>query len=158
MISEDNRMRIERALKILTEGRPPCTKNQVKRAMKCLHAAAMILSPEERKRERLVRQNAQRKRDPEKVSAHNTSAVRRRWERVRKNCGKMSNEQFRELSIRWSAPELAALLGVSPCRVCGWRRVARAIMIPDEIADRLLELAAANPPADTRAKTCLPEH
>lgn len=158
MISEDNRTRIERALKILTEGRPPCTKHQVKRAMKCLHVAVMILSPEERKRERLLRQNAQRKRDPERVSEQNASAVRRRWERVRKNCGKMSNEQFRELSARWSAPELAALLGVSPCRVNGWRRIARAIMIPDEIADKLLELAAADHPADTRVKTCLPEH
>lgn len=152
MISEKNKQLVAAALLLLTPPGLKCTKNQIKRASKHIHAAILALSVEARKEE-LKRRRLARLQSGELLNSINArSAIENRWKQYQ--CGLMTNEEFRRLSAPWGALELAELLGISTSRIMAYRRKVQARRVPDAVAKKLLELVERSLAEDQAA--CLP--
>ena len=138
MISEKNKQLVAAALLLLTPPGLKCTKNQIKRASKHIHAAILALSVEARKEELKKRRLARLKPGELLNSINGRNAIEKRWEQYQ--CSIMSNEEFRKLSAPWDAIELAELLGTTATRITAYRRKKQTRRVPDEVARKLLEL------------------
>lgn len=162
MIPEENRDLIEAGLQLLTPPGLKCTKEQINRAVRHLNQAIIALSAETRRAELNRRRLAKLKCGPVMNRINNRKAVAVRWDAYAKTCDQMSNAEFRELSMQWTAQELAELTGYSAPRIRAYRRMANPLRVPNDLADKLMELVrkseaqdAANslpgfePPTDT---------
>ena len=152
MISEKNKQLVAAALLLLTPPGLKCTKNQIKRASKHIHAAILALSVEARKEELKKRRLARLKPGELLNSINGRNAIEKRWEQYQ--CSIMSNEEFRKLSAPWDANGLAELLGVSAWQINAYRRKKQTRRVPDEVAKKLLELINKSMQEDLNM--CLP--
>jgi hypothetical protein len=154
LISEKNKQLVEAGLALLTPPGLKCTKHQIRRASKHLHAAILALSVEARKEE-LKRRRLAKLKTGELINCINTrKALATRWERYEQQCSDMTNEEFRKLSSPWEAVELAGLLGISVSRVTAYRRKAQTRRVPNTVAQKLLALIERTT-AEEQAQ-CLP--
>jgi len=70
--------------------------------------------------------------------ARAVAAVRARWaKRDRTSEPGMDNAEFRKLTSRWTATEIAEGIGVGYSRVVSWRRLANPVRIGAEDAKRI---------------------
>lgn len=152
MISEKNKQLVAAGLLLLTPPGLQCTKNQIKRASKHIHAAILALSVEARKKELKKRRLARLKPGELLNSINGRNAIEKRWEQYQ--CSMMSNEDFRKLSAPWEATELAELLGVSVNRIAAYRRKKQTRRVPDDVARKLLELVQRS--LEEEQARCLP--
>ena len=152
MISEKNKALVEAGLALLTPPGLKCTKNQIRKASKHLHAAILALSVEARKEELKRRRLARLKPGELLNSIIAKNAIEARWGQYQ--CSLMSNEEFRKLSAPWEAVELAELLGISVSRITAYRRKKQTRRVPDDVAKKLLELIEQAIAAEKSA--CLP--
>lgn len=154
MISEKNKQLVEAGLALLTPPGLKCTKHQIRKASKHLHAAILALSVEARKEE-LKRRRLARLKQGELINRINMqNAIATRWERYEQQCSIMSNEEFRKLSAPWEALELAELLEISVSRITAYRRKAQTRRVPNTVAQKLLALIERTT-AEEQAQ-CLP--
>lgn len=156
MISEKNRELVDRAIKLLTPPGLKCSKSQIKKARKYLHDAVMILSAAERRRELRVRRQGSLKRGELERIATGKAAIEVRWAKYREKCGMMTNDEFCELSHPWRGRELAAYMEIPYSRVVGYRRKVNPVQVPNEVAEKLMELvkkveSGEIPPPDDRS-------
>lgn len=152
MISEKNKQLVAAALLLLTPPGLQCTKHQIRRASKHIHAAILALSVESRKEELKRRRLARLKPGELLNSINGRNAIEKRWEQYQ--CSIMNNEEFRKLSAPWEASELAELLGVSAWQINAYRRKKQTRRVPDDVAKKLLELV--NKSMQEELNMCLP--
>ena len=99
------------------------------------HAALNGLSPEESKK---LRRAAQLTIPEADRKARASAAVKARWaKRDRTSEPGMDNAEFRKLTSRWTATEIAEGIGVGYSRVVSWRRLANPVRIGAEDAKRI---------------------
>lgn len=154
MISEKNKQLIAAGLLLLTPPGLKCTKNQIRKASKHIHAAILALSVEARKEELKRRRLAQLRQGELMVRANTQKAITARWAAYADKSNMMTNDEFRRLSAPWEAIELAELLGVSVSRITAYRRKAQVRRVPDEVAKKLLDLVQRS--LEEEQARCLP--
>ena len=111
---------------------------KVAAAQENIQKALRMLTADDRKGTFEARRAAQLTIPEADRKARAVAAVRARWaKRDRTSEPGMDNAEFRKLTSRWTATEIAEGIGVGYSRVVSWRRLANPVRIGAEDAKRI---------------------